>query len=302
MRRTAMFSSHGWRGIAVSASLLLARGSELTAEGQVRYAMRGMVMKVSSSHTSFIVSHDSVPGVMDAMTMAFDVRQPQDLRGITAGMTVEFTLVMGNQSVHAERVRARPYESVEQDPLTAHRLTLLKTIASAGSALKPLATGQMVPDFTLIDQAGRPLTLSQLRGKVVAINFIYTSCALPQFCFRIANHFSVIAKRFAGGMGRDLTLLTITFDPVRDQPERLAQYAGQWNANPDIWHFLTGTVPDIKRVCDLFGVDFFPDEGLMNHSSHTALLDRHGRLIANIEGNQLSTTQLGDLVETALKP
>ena len=297
-----MFSSHGWRAVAACATLLLAGGSSLTAERQVRYAMRGMVMKVSPSHRSFIVSHDSVPGVMDAMTMSFDVRRPHDLADITPGTTVEFILVMGNQSVYAERVRARPYESVEQDPLTARRLTLLKTIASAGSPTKPLVTGQTVPDFTLIDQAARSVTLSQFRGKVVGLNFIYTSCALPQFCFRIANHFGVIARRFADRMGRDLMLLTITFDPVRDQPEKLAQYAGQWNANPNVWHFLTGAVPDVKRVCDLFGVDFFPDEGLMNHSSHTALIDRQGRLMTNIEGNQFSTGQLGDLVETALKP
>ena len=62
--------------------------------------------------------------------------------------------------------------------------------------MPPLAVGQPVPDFTLTDQARRPVTLSQFRGKVVAINFIYTSCALPQFCFRIANHFGVLQRRF----------------------------------------------------------------------------------------------------------
>ena len=58
---------------------------------------------------------------------------------------------------------------------------------------------------------------------------------------------------------------------------------------------------DVKRVCGLFDVDFFPDEGLMNHSSHTAVIDRQGRLVANIEGNEFTAIQLGDLVETALK-
>jgi peroxiredoxin len=44
-----------------------------------------------------------------------------------------------------------------------------------------------MPDFALIDQRGRRVTLSQFRGRLVAVNFIYTSCALPQFCFRIAT-------------------------------------------------------------------------------------------------------------------
>ena len=264
-----------------------------------RYAMKGMVLKVDPAHKSFVVSHDSVPGLMDAMTMSFDVSDPKQLQAVMPGMTVEFTLVLEPASARVERVRIRPYDSAEQDPLTARRLTLLKEMTGA----RPLAVavGQTVPDFTLTDQARHPMTLSQLRGKVVAITFIYTSCALPQFCFRMANNFGVLAKRFNGQMGRDLVLLTVTFDPVRDQPARLAEYASQWKANPDVWRFLTGTVPDVTRVCGLFGVDFFPDEGLMNHSSHTAIIDRHGSLFANIEGNQFTTTQLGDLVETALR-
>ena len=44
----------------------------------------------------------------------------------------------------------------------------------------------------------------------------------------------------------------------------------------------------------------FPDEGLMDHSLHTALIDRQGKLVANIEGNQFTAAQLGDLTETVL--
>lgn len=95
-------------------------------------------------------------------------------------------------------------------------------------------------------------------------------------------------------------LLTVTFDPARDTPEKLAEYASQWKADPVRWHFLTGSAPDVQRVCNMFGVDFFPDEGLMNHSIRTAIIDRQGQLVASIEGNQFTATQLGDLVETAL--
>jgi protein SCO1/2 len=52
----------------------------------------------------------------------------------------------------------------------------------------------------------------------------------------------------------------------------------------------------------LFGEDYFPDEALMDHSLHTAIIDRHGRLAANLEGNEFTPTQLGDLVQIALIP
>jgi protein SCO1/2 len=55
---------------------------------------------------------------------------------------------------------------------------------------------------------------------------------------------------------------------------------------------------DIQRVCSLFGLDYFPDEGLINHSSRTAVIDRQGHLAASIEGNQFTAEQLGDLLDT----
>src|SRR5947208_10815442 len=59
-----------------------------------------------------------------------------------------------------------------------------------------------VPTFTLTDQTGRRVTLSQWAGKVVALTFIYTSCPLPDYCFRLSNNFSQLNQRFAGRMGR----------------------------------------------------------------------------------------------------
>jgi protein SCO1 len=134
----------------------------------------------------------------------------------------------------------------------------------------------------------------------VAVNFIYTSCVLPQFCYRLANHFAVVADRFKLRLGRDLVLLTITFDPSRDTPERLAEYSRQWSADPAVWHFLTGDPETITRVCHQFGVDAFPDEGLISHSTRTVIIDRRGAMAASIEGNQHTAAQLGDLVEAVL--
>jgi protein SCO1/2 len=57
----------------------------------------------------------------------------------------------------------------------------------------------------------------------------------------------------------------------------------------------------VRRVCGLFGVEAFLDEGLFNHTLRTALIDRRGILAASIEGNQYTAEQLGDLVHVALR-
>jgi cytochrome oxidase Cu insertion factor (SCO1/SenC/PrrC family) len=63
-----------------------------------------------------------------------------------------------------------------------------------------------------------------------------------------------------------------------------------------MWRFLTGNTADVRRVCSLFGIESYLDEGLLNHSLHTAVIDRQGRLVSNIEGNQYTPEQLGDLI------
>jgi protein SCO1/2 len=289
--------------IAIVLALAVALPNLLSAQAKPgRHAVRGMVLGVDAARKTVVVSHDSIPGVMDAMAMPFDVRNARELEGLVPGAIVSFTLVITNESSHAEGLRVVRYESVEQDPITARRLRLLQNLTGGdASAPSPLRIGQAVPDFTLADQAHARVSLSQFRGKVVALNFIYTSCALPQFCYRLANHFSVVQRRLQARMGRDLVLLTVTFDPARDTPERLAEYAGQWKADPSVWHFLTGSVEDVKRVCRLFGVDAFPDEGLINHSTRTVVVDRRGTLAATIEGNQHTAAQLGDLLDRVLR-
>lgn len=269
--------------------------------GAQPYSVTGLVLKVDPAKKTMVVSCNTIPGYMEAMVMPFEVRDSNALNGVQPGMSVEFSLIVGQDASYAENIRVRKFESVEQDPFTAHRLKALQTLVTPGLATTAaLAVGQSVPDFKLIDQNRQPVSLSEFAGKVVAINFIYTRCALPQFCFRLSNNFALVQKRFAERMGTDLMLLTVTFDPAHDQPEVLAAAAKTWKADARTWHFLTGPVEEVKQVCGRFGVDAWTDEGLMTHSLHTVVVDRHGKLAANLEGNQFTAQQLGDLVEAVM--
>jgi protein SCO1/2 len=64
--------------------------------------------------------------------------------------------------------------------------------------------------------------------------------------------------------------------------------------------FLQIPLADVQRICNFFGVNFVPDEGLYIHSLHTAVIGRDGRLLANLEGNDFTAQQLGDLVNATL--
>lgn len=280
----------------ISMATLVLIGSVLLTAQQKTLTVTGMVVEVKPAQRELLISHDPIPGVMPAMMMPFEVRTDAALRGVTPGSIVTFTLRMNADAAYAENLKVITYQSVEQDPLTARRLRLLRSEQHSAR----VAINQAVPEFTLTNQARTRIALSQLRGKVVVMNFIYTSCALPQFCYRMTNHFSVLDSRFTGRAGRDLVLLSVTFDPTRDTPEVLADYAKQWKADTARWHFLTGTSDEIERVAVPLGLDYFPDEGLITHSLRTVIIDRAGRLRANVEGNQFTAQQLGDLVKAVI--
>src|SRR5689334_10079836 len=267
--------------------------------GAQQYPVKGMVVSVNLAASKFTESTEEIPGFMRAMTMPFEVRQVKELDGLAPGAMVEFTLVVEAKTSYAQGITIVRFQNVEQDPFAASRLSILKDMIS-GTPTRLLTIGDPVPNFSLTDQRKGSVSLDGLRGSVVALNFVYTSCALPNFCLRLANNFAVLQKRFEKRLGKDLVLLTVTFDPAHDTPEVLAKYSEQWNANPASWHFLTGSEADVQRVCRMFGVQAFPNEGLLDHSLHTVLIDRQGKLAANIEGNRFTASQLGDLTEKLL--
>jgi protein SCO1 len=264
-----------------------------------RYSGRGLILKVDQVHKTVLVSSDAIPGYMEAMTMLYSVRDMKELQNIRPGTFVDFTLVVEADSSFVEGLRVHKYQGLEPDPLTARRLKLLNQVADP-PATKAVAIGESVPDFALTDQNRGKVVLSNFAGKVIVLNFVYTRCALPNFCFRSSNNLGLLQRRFRQRLGRDLVLLTVTFDPTHDDPVALAKYAATWKADSNKWHFLTGTAEDVRRVCELFGEDVFQDEGLMAHSLHTAIINGKGKLVANLEGNEFSAQQLGDLVHQVL--
>jgi protein SCO1 len=265
-----------------------------------RYPVFGLVLEVQSP-LHFVASCKEIPGFMDAMVMRFEVRDAADLQTIRPGMLLDFSLVVDGESSFAEGIKVHQFESPDQRPLQVQMLKIIESAFEAKpSSGQMLAVDQKVPDFTLMDQYSRQVKFSDWEGKVVAISFVYTKCSFPEYCFRLSNNLGLVAKRLADRMSRDLVLLTITFDPSTDSPDALAKYAQIWKARGKGWYFLTGPPAEVKRVCLMFGMNFWPEMGMLVHSMHTAVIDRQGHLVTNLEGNDFSADQLGNLIETVM--
>jgi protein SCO1/2 len=189
----------------------------------------------------------------------------------------------------------------EAEPLEAARLELLERAIDPAKNAQALKIREKIPDFVLTDQRQQRVHFSQFKGKVVALTFGYSRCPNPNYCFRLSNNLAQLQRRFAAGQGNDLVLVTVLIDPADEQRGIPGTYAKAWRSDPEHWRFLTGSIEQVRSVAALFGMNFWNDEGFWTHSFRTAVVDRDGRLLSNLEGNQFSAKQLGDVVENALK-
>jgi len=161
---------------------------------------------------------------------------------------------------------------------------------SEESPLEGLQTFGAVPPFFLTDRDGRGITLSDLKGKVWIVNFIYTNC--PDSCPIQSAQMRNIQEDFQNE--RDLRLVSITVDPERDTPQVLSQYAKRFSADPTRWFFLTGekeTIYKFARDGFRLGAAELPHEtrpesgATHTHSPRFVLVDRD----AQIRGYYVST-------------
>jgi protein SCO1 len=109
-----------------------------------------------------------------------------------------------------------------------------------------------IPDANVLDQDGRKLRFytDLVKGKTVAINFLFTTCTT--ICPPLAATFRKVHQQMGDRVGRDVSLISISVDPVTDVPERLSSFSAKFNRS-DGWTFVTGTKPEIDRLLRALG-------------------------------------------------
>lgn len=133
------------------------------------------------------------------------------------------------------------------------------------------------PPFTLTSQDGNPVALADLRGKVLAVTFIYTGC--PDICPMVTQKMVDVQNALGAKFGKQIAFVSITLDPEHDTPAVLKDYAQSWGAKPNGWMFLTGSLAAVRDVTRRYGVFFAKKEdGSVEHSQLTSLIDADGQM------------------------
>lgn len=151
------------------------------------------------------------------------------------------------------------------------------------------------PAFTLTASTGERVALASLRGKVLAVTFIFTTCTST--CPILTAKMAEIQRRLGPDFGARIAFVSITVDPLNDTPERLRDYATAHGANVPGWRFLTGKPDEVSDVLRRYGVYAKKTEsGQVDHLFLTSLIDKAGQLRVQYLGTRFDTSEmLGDL-------
>jgi protein SCO1/2 len=146
-------------------------------------------------------------------------------------------------------------------------------------------------EFTLTNQDGKRLTLKELRGEVLAVTFIFASCA--DTCPLLTAKMVGIRDRLGSAFGDKFYFVSITVESERDAPDVLKRYADAHKANPAGWAFLTGTKAEIRDVAKRYGIYYKKSQrGDVDHTFLTSLVDQNGTLRVQYMGVKFNPDEM----------
>ena len=182
-------------------------------------------------------------------------------------------------------------------------LFLLCLGAAIAQKMGGLEIGATVPNFQLTNQDGKATKLTDFRGKVVLVSFLFTQCPDPSKCPMLSaklNKLQDLISQIDEAQNR-VQLISITLDPKHDTPEVLKAYAQGHEHAASNWTFLTGKSMDILKVAGLFGELYYDEKGTVVHNTRTALLDKEQHLSRMFTDNDWKLSEMAMAIRQLLE-
>jgi protein SCO1 len=241
-----------------------------------QYEVTGQILAIKPERNEVLVKHDDIKGFMPAMTMPYKVQEPALLTGRKPGDLFKATLVVEEVDAYLTSLNVTGHQAIDSPVPVTDQPRILEA-------------GQPVADALLVDQGGKPLPMSSLRGHRVALTFIYTRCPLPDYCPLMEKNFAAVQQAIKSNPKlADVRLVAVTMDPEFDTPAILKPHAIDLGADPAVWSFATGQPAEVQRFAEQFGIHSERDETnrwQLIHNLRTAVIDANGNVVKIESGN-----------------
>lgn len=261
---------------------------------QQTFQVKGVVKEIKPDGKSALIKHEEIPGYMAAMTMEFETRNTNELRGLKEGDAISFRLNVTDDDGWIDQVKKLNVAPTETPSRATVRIARDVDMLNVGDAL---------PEYHFTNQLGQAVDLRDFKGQALAIDFIFTTCPFPTMCPRLSQNFSDAQKKLKGmpDAPTNWHLLTISFDPERDTPAVLKSYAERYNYDPKHWSFLTGDLIEITAIAEQFGQTFWSEGGSISHNIRTVVIDANGIVQKVIPENKWTSDELVEEIVKAAR-
>ena len=165
----------------------------------------------------------------------------------------------------------------------------------------PLDKDLTKKSYSLINQEGDEVKFPEIiKGHLTVLGFIYTHC--PDICPMTTHNMYLTQKELNKSGIDDVKFVALSFDPERDSPEVLKQFAEIRELDFKSWTLLTGEKSTINELMKRFDVKAIKtdeqtdEEGIpeysMMHTDRISLIDENGILRKNYKGSTINIEEL----------
>jgi protein SCO1 len=263
--------------------------------GTKRYSLKGKVVSVDKTAGSANIDNEPIAGFMDAMIMPYNVKPVSALDQLQPGDAITADVVVEGDKYWLENVK-----------VTGHSKPAGEKPAASLHVPEP---GDVVPDFKLVNQNGKSISLHQYRGQTLLLTLIYTRCPFPDFCPRVSHEFSAIDQQIRADPAHygDTHLLSISFDPAHDTPKVLRAYGFSCAGSKDPslfkhWEFSAIPQVELPEFARYFALTYEQDGDLITHSLSTAVISPDGKIFKWYHGADWQAADLLHDVAAAAHP
>jgi protein SCO1/2 len=260
-----------------------------------RYAFKGKVLSVDKNAGMANIDNEPIAGFMDPMVMPYSFKPPAQINQLQPGDSISAEVVVDSGQYWLENVKVSGHSPPPAD--------------KPASSLHIPAPGDDVPDFKLINQSGKPVSLHQYRGQTLVLTLIYTRCPFPDFCPRVNHEFSAIDHQVRADPVRygKTHLLSISFDPAHDTPKVLRAYGFSCAGSQDPalfthWEFSAIPQAELPAFADYFALTYKAESGLITHSLSTAVISPDGKIFKWYHGADWQASDLLQDIAAAAHP
>lgn len=258
------------------------------APAEKRYPLTGEIVSANPERKTLTVTHDEIKGFMPRMTMEFKVSSG-DLAIAQPGRHIRAELVVRADEYSLEKIW--PDDAATARALDAAAQALAQDTAVRGKeAYREI--GEVLPEFTLLDQEGRTVSPSRFRGRQVVLNFIFTRCPIATMCPAATLRMMDLQKAARAAGAKDFELVSISLDPEYDTPGILKEYAMVRGIDTANFSFLTGPDAAVRQLLAQLGVIREFEGATIKHTLATVLINEQGKIIYRVDGSVWSVEDM----------